>query len=341
VKLANYLARQPRSLLMLLGLLMALVLGLIDHLTGPELSLSIFYLLPISFAAWLLGLGAGVATSLVCSVLWLLADLLSGYRWSLAAAPYWNAAVRLGLFLVVSAVLSALGEAQRRREELAQFVVHDLRAPLANVITGLETLLEIAGESLDAAQLKLVQSCLISGKRMVTLINSLLDLARLEAGKMPLEPRAAPVHELVESSLEQVAVWAERNRVQLTCELDPAASVVYADPAITTRVLVNLLSNAIKFSPPGSTASVAVSPRATGQVSFAVVDQGRGIPPEWASRVFERYAQVDARGTGRAGGSGLGLTFCRLAVEAQGGHIWVESVAGGGTSVTFTLPAGG
>jgi signal transduction histidine kinase len=113
---------------------------------------------------------------------------------------------------------------------------------------------------------------------------------------------------------------------------------IYADPDVTTRVLVNLLSNAIKFSRPHSSVIICIEASDANMLAFRITDQGPGIPNEWVDRVFDKFTQVDARKTGGAIGSGLGLTFCRLAVQAQGGQIWLESEVGKGTIVTFTLP---
>jgi signal transduction histidine kinase len=146
------------------------------------------------------------------------------------------------------------------------------------------------------------------------------------------------VKELVEQSLQQVSVWARRNRVTLTFEPGANVETVYADPAVTIRVLVNLLSNAIKFSPPQSVVTVRTAPSNANRVALSIADQGRGIPKEWEDKVFDKFVQVEARRAGSTVGSGLGLSFCRLAVEAQGGHIGLKSEINQGTTITFTLP---
>jgi signal transduction histidine kinase len=110
---------------------------------------------------------------------------------------------------------------------------------------------------------------------------------------------------------------------------------------MTTRVLVNLLSNAIKFSRPESVVTVRAAPDEANKIAFSVIDQGQGISQAWAGKVFDKFVQADARKAVGSVGSGLGLTFCRLAVEAQGGRIWLESEEGKGTTVTFTLPQSG
>ena len=155
---------------------------------------------------------------------------------------------------------------------------------------------------------------------------------------MPLQPGMVSVKELVEQSLQQVLVWAGRNRVTLSFEPDANVETVYTDRAVTIRVLVNLLSNAIKFSSPGSVVTVRASPSDTNMAALSVTDQGRGIPKEWANKVFDKFVQVEAQRAGSTVGSGLGLNFCRLAVEAQGGHIWLQSETSKGTTITFTLP---
>ncbi len=337
-KFLHYMSGKSRLCQMSVGLVLTALVGLLDYLTGPELAFSIFYLIPVSMIAWLAGRRCGIVMSATNAALWLIVDLLAGRSYMHPAIPYWNATVRLGFFLIVSFAVSALRNAQDRREELAQFIVHDLRAPLSNVMTGLQTLQEIRGETQDEAQKNLIEMCLVSGNRMLTLINSLLDLAQLESGRMALAQSDVDAKELMDASLQQVAVWAGRNRVTLASHLDPEVRTVYVDPVMTMRVLVNLLSNAIKFSKPESVVAVRAAPAEANKIAFSVTDQGQGIPQAWAGKLFDKFVQVDARKAAGSVGSGLGLTFCRLAVEAQGGRIWLESEEGKGTTVTFTLP---
>ncbi len=340
MRVTKFLSKQSKFSLVILSLIFILILGIVDYLTGPEISFSIFYLLPISLAAWFIGKREGIAMSAAGAASWLIADLLAGQLYSHPAIPYWNAAVRLGFFVIVTHTVSGLKSSRERQEELSQFIVHDLRSPLSNVMTGLQTLQEIAGETLDSTQKSLIQMCLVSCNRMLTLINSLLDLARLEGGHMPLQLSEVNVKELVESSLKQVSVWADRNHVALDSDLAADVEMVYTDFELTMRILVNLLSNAIKFSKPESAVTVCTTSSDNAMLTFSVIDQGAGIPKEWADKVFNKFIQVEAHKTGRGTvvGSGLGLTFCRLAVEALGGHIWLKSEVDKGTTITFTLP---
>lgn len=337
-KLLEFLGQRSRSFLIALGFVLMGLVFVIDYVTGPELALSIFYLVPVSLVAWYVGRRAGILMSFTSAAAWLVADLLAGRAYSYPTVPYWNAGVRLGFFLIVTSTLSALRVAQERREELGQFIVHDLRSPLSNVMTGLQTLQVTADDTMDTTQRGLVEACLVSCNRMLTLINSLLDLAQLERGRLLLQPGMVSVKELVEQSLQQVSVWAGRNHVALSFEPDASVEAVYADHAVTSRILVNLLSNAIKFSPPGSVVTVRTAPSDTHMAAMSVTDRGRGIPQEWVNKVFDKFVQVEAQRAGSTVGSGLGLSFCRLAVEAQGGHIWLQSEINKGTTITFTLP---
>ncbi|MBN1318046.1 MAG: hypothetical protein JXA42_21365 [Anaerolineales bacterium] len=338
IKVLVFLDKRSRLFLIIMGILSILILGAIDYLTGAELSFSIFYLLPISLVAWVVGRAAGIGFSAIGAIVWFMADSLAGHEYSYSATPYWNAIVRMGFFVITTQILAGLRASWERQEELGQFIVHDLRSPLSNIMTGLYIIKETAGEQLDATQNDLVEMSIISGNRMLTLINSLLDLARLEGGGIPLNLENINVRELVESSLDQVSVWARRNDVKLVTSLDGDSLMVYADFALTSRILVNLLSNAIKFSPAGSTVKIHVTSSNVTALTFSVIDQGRGISPEWTDKVFDKYVQVDARRTGKTIGSGLGLAFCRLAIGAQGGRIWLNSQMDKGTTISFTLP---
>jgi signal transduction histidine kinase len=338
LKVVDFLSKRSRLSLIVLALLLVVALALVDYLTGTELAFSFFYLLPISLTAWFVGRRAGIAVSLVAAVSWLLADLLGGNTYSRPAIPYWNMGVRLGFFVVVTYALSALRKAREQQEELAMFIVHDLRSPLSAVITGLQTL-DYLDDTMNAKQQDLVKLCLASGERTLALVNALLDVARLQDGKMPLSLSQVDAGDLVQSALQQVELWAQERNVRLASQCDAAVSTVYADAAVTERILVNLLGNALKFSSAESTITVRAAPFESTRVAFSVTDQGQGIPEASISRVFDKFAQAESQEAGSGVGSGLGLTFCRLAVEAQGGRIWLESEIGQGTTVTFTLPA--
>lgn len=334
-KSLKYLGNHPPLFLIIESLLFVGFIGCLDYLTGYELAFSIFYLIPISIVAWFVGKNAGITVSLVAMVAWLLADLLTGHTYSIPSIPYWNALVRLGFFLIVTYILTGLHLAQKRREELNQFIVHDLRSPLANIVGGLELLQEILSERDNNAPKELLEMCSSSSHRMLMLINSILDLAQLESKQMSLELTHISVKHLIEQSMREVGMWARRSNISLVFKHDENINTIYADPIITTRIMINLLSNALKFSKPESVVSIQTAVVENNMVAFSIADQGRGISPELIGKVFDKFTGSNLR---LRGGSGLGLTFCQKAVEAQKGRIWIESQVNVGTIVTFTLP---
>ncbi|MCB9420912.1 MAG: hypothetical protein H6667_13985 [Ardenticatenaceae bacterium] len=333
--------RQSTTMHLLTSILLILAMSTLDYLSGPELSFSIFYLIPVSTAAWLIGRRAGIAVSFLSACAWLFIDLTNHIIYSYPAIPYWNALVRFGFFLVVTLTLSSLHASQQQQEALMHFIVHDLRSPLATMMMGLDVLQFSSVGSLTEKQQAVINDNITSGRRMLTLINSLLDLPRLERGKMPLQLTAVNVSNLGQSVFEEMQLFAQRRQVNLALQLDPNAALVQADLELTRRVLLNLLGNAIKYSPKDSTVILRTKRKGKNALTFSILDQGPGIPPHWRKKVFNKFAQVEARQSGDSlAGSGIGLNFCQLAVRAQEGSIWIgdNTEAEHGADFSFTLP---
>ncbi len=324
--------------LIVVCLLLIVLVGIADYVTGPELAFSIFYLLPVTLAAWHGGRRLGLVISLVSAVAWFVADFLGTPAYAHPLVPYWNGAVYFGFYVIVTMAMSALHAARRMQAQLTGLIVHDLRAPLVTLQMAIEEVRRLGAQASPDQQGHLLDIAEASSRRMMPLINSLLDLPRLRRGRMPVSPREATVSETVEAAVDQVALWARNYEVELRRDLAPEPATLCLDRDLTVRVLVNLLSNAIKQSPPQSTVTVGSRPEGPDRVAFTVADEGPGVPEEWLSRVFDQYAQVEGRQQGAIPGTGLGLTFCRLAVEAQGGRIWIVNRPDRGALVTFTLP---
>ena len=171
------------------------------------------------------------------------------------------------------------------------------------------------------------------------MINDLLDISKMEEGSMNLERHELTAAAVVDQALQQVASLAAQQKLTLARELAPDLPRFWADEDKLRRMLVNLLGNAIKFTPVGGTVTISV--RADDEENtllFAVRDTGEGIPPEAFERIFEKFGQVENRKAGRKMSTGLGLTFCKLAAEAHGGRIWLESRLGQGSTFSFTIP---
>jgi signal transduction histidine kinase len=217
---------------------------------------------------------------------------------------------------------------------LTQTLVHDLKNPLAALVGNLELL----ARERDGHIAHRVDRCRANAARIHRMILDLLDVARLEEGRLTLKPEPVEATSVARAAVAEAEAAASLRRVRLALEPGGAACRVEADPSILRRVVDNLLANAIEHSPADSSVCVEIRPREEG-IELAVADQGPGIPPEHRERVFEKYARLELRTDGVTANRGLGLTFCRLAVEAHGGTIWVEDADGGGALFRVVLPA--
>jgi signal transduction histidine kinase/Na+/proline symporter len=216
-------------------------------------------------------------------------------------------------------------------------VSHDLRIPLTGIMGYAEFLEEELEGPLTEAQQAYVAHILDASRRMASLLNELLDYARMEAGQFTVEPRAVDFAGLLEQAAATFYPVFERKRLRYTAELPEGLPEVHADPERVVQVLSNLLSNAAKFTPEGG----AIAARARlmperAMLYVEVTDTGVGIPPEDLPHLFERFFQTHAGKT--AGGTGLGLSICKTLIEAQGGEMGATSQPGQGTTLWFTLP---
>jgi CheY-like chemotaxis protein/anti-sigma regulatory factor (Ser/Thr protein kinase) len=228
---------------------------------------------------------------------------------------------------------------QRLKDEFVSLVSHELRTPLTSIRGALGLL---AGGLLTAAPEKgerMLQIAVNNTDRLVRLINDILDLERIDSGKVTLVKSRCQPAVLLQESAELIRPMAEKAGIRIAIGA-AADATVWADSDRIGQTLTNLLSNAIKFSPSGTT--IRLTAECSGDTFvFRVADQGRGIPPEKLETIFERFQQVDASDARQKGGSGLGLTICRSIVEEHGGRLQVESVAGRGSVFSFSLPVAG
>lgn len=225
-------------------------------------------------------------------------------------------------------------ELDKLRSDLTSMIFHDLRAPLGNIISSLEVMRATAPADDDTFH-SILSIAQRSSRRASRLVESLLDIDRLEAGRAVLDKTTGAMDVLITESVEEVHPTAEAKGHLVRFELSPGLPDVEVDMDMIRRVLINLLENAIKYTP--ADGRITISARKEDKhILIAVSDSGQGIPVSDQQRIFEKYARV-RRGS-RSKGIGLGLAFCRLAVEAHGGRIWVESNQGQGSSFFFTLP---
>ncbi len=222
---------------------------------------------------------------------------------------------------------------EQLREDLTFMIYHDLRAPLANVTYSLDALVQMLGEKPDDSIASVIEIATRSTARIQRLTNSLLDVQKLESGQAVTALERVTVKALMEEAVQSVHSIAELKNQELLLEVDENLPKVDVDPEMISRVIINLIENAIKFSTgPGKIGLKAR--RQNGWVHISVEDHGPGIPVEAQDTIFDKFS----RSSSDTQGFGLGLAFSRLALEAHGGRIWVESIPGEGATFTFALP---
>jgi len=228
---------------------------------------------------------------------------------------------------------------EQMREDLTHMIIHDLRNPLGSIMSSLQLIRTTLMEPMEPEEalpvLPLLGIAIRSGQKLYRLIDSLLDLSRLEAGETELKKTPISLEPLVQEAIEQIEPLTLNRGQKLTAQVAPDLPKVMADSDLILRVLTNLLDNAVKFTPSGGDITLSAE-RTDGEILFAVSDTGPGIPPEFHHRVFDRFARLENAKSFK--GTGLGLAFCKLAVDAHGGRIWVESKVGHGATFYFTLP---
>ena len=337
----------PRDVL--LALIIALMVWAIAYsgVALPEVPMSYLYVVPVALAGAFFGLTGGIAAA-AASILLFHLGAVGRHR------PFFVEADVLRLVVLVFVGVSVgLVEGHRRRsaelaeklvrltrarEELNSLVVHDLRTPLAGIVSALQ-LVEEAAE-LSPAHARLLQLALANSWNMEGLISDLLTVHASEAGALALRTSAVRPGEAAAAALRQVTPLAQQKGVRLEARVPDDVPELRADPSLLQRILVNLLGNALRFTPRDGEVIVKVT-REPGQrnLLFQVIDQGPGVPEEYRAKVFDKFVRLDEQFSVHVS-TGLGLTFVKMAVEAHHGRIWVEPNPAGGSIFSFVMPFG-
>jgi NtrC-family two-component system sensor histidine kinase KinB len=231
--------------------------------------------------------------------------------------------------------ITRLRELDRLKSEFVLTASHELRTPLTSVSMAVDLLMESAAAKLTGKERELLAACHEDVQRLRALVNDLLDLSRIEAGKLELALERVRPAFLFDQALAVVKPQAEAKNLELKLEAPPDLPDVKVDPNKIVWVIVNLLANAVRHTPEGGHIRVK-GERVGGQVHISVADDGEGVPYDIQSRIFDKFVQV--KRDAAAGGSGLGLAICKEVVRAHRGTIWLESVPGQGSDFTFTIP---
>jgi signal transduction histidine kinase/DNA-binding response OmpR family regulator/CHASE3 domain sensor protein len=238
-------------------------------------------------------------------------------------------------FVAIAQDITERRAVDKMKNEFISVVSHELRTPLTSIRGSLGLLAAgMLGNVTDKAQ-RMLQIAISNTDRLVRLINDILDIERLESGKIALDRQAVDAEHLLQQAVETMRGMSDKNNVQV--ELLPVSEQIFGDPDRILQTLTNLISNAIKFSPEGGSVVVSATSDRT-HMQFSVEDHGRGIPEDKIGAIFERFQQVDASDSREKGGTGLGLAICRTIVQQHGGRIWVRSHLGKGSTFSFTIP---
>jgi PAS domain S-box-containing protein len=235
--------------------------------------------------------------------------------------------------------VAELARAARLKDEFLASMSHELRTPLNTILGMAESLLERIYGALTDEQTEALQSVESSGQHLLALINDILDLSKIEAGRLVLNTGPIAIEEIIQSSLRMINQPAQQKRLTVSLERDSAVDVIVADPRRLKQMLVNLLSNAVKFTPDGGAIGVEIAGDAQqGVARLTVWDTGIGIAPEDIEQLFQPFVQLDRRLSRQYMGTGLGLVLVARIATLHGGSVAAESTFGQGSRFTITLP---
>ncbi|MFA5177262.1 MAG: ATP-binding protein [Candidatus Omnitrophota bacterium] len=272
----------------------------------------------------------------VCAILltYAILRILTVFQWET------NTRVR-NLLAESQKAYAELGKLEKVKDSLTQMIVHDLNNPLGIILGSVELLAAQLGDKMSEEQKNDLGLTLYTINEMRDMVSNLLDISKMEEGKLLLRPEYIRLDVVLREAVDGMQILAKADGKTISIHVAAGVPKIRADKEIFKRIILNLAGNALKFTPAGSEIVIAASyDAANKEVLISVKDQGEGIPKEYLGRVFDKFIQVDPAKKAKGRGKGLGLTFCKMAVEAHAGKIWVESQAGKGSTFYFTLPAG-
>jgi len=229
-----------------------------------------------------------------------------------------------------------LRELESQRDSLVHMVVHDMNSPITVILGVLEMFSDSSSGHLEEAKRELAEMALSSTQKLADMVSQLLAVSRLEAGEMNMDKTQCDLAQTIQTVVEPLKLVSGDRTI--TVKAQPGINTL-CDKNIVQRIIQNLVGNALKFIPEDAEVKITLS-TCTEEARVSVADNGPGIPKEFQQRIFEKFGQVDSK-KNKKFGTGLGLAFCRLAVEAHGGKIGVESEVGHGSTFWFTLPMTG
>jgi len=367
MRVNEYFKKQSsRPLVIIIGLILVFLIGIADYVTGEELSISIFYLLPILFVTWFVNTKAGFIISVVSTIVWHVAGFMINHTYSYSIILYWNNIVQLGFFLIAVFILSglkseyekknaliaelkvALADLKRSEEALKQktqeladsnaelerfayVAAHDLKGPLLAVEGFIQRLKRRHKDKFDSDAETIIGYAMDGVHRMKTLIQDLLAYARVgtKTDKFKLIHSSG----VVNRSISNLQFQINEKGAIVTYDNLPD---IFADETQMTQLFQNLIGNGIKFCKNGIPRIDISAKQELNNWIFSVSDNGIGIDKKDAERIFDIFQRLHS--SSQYQGTGIGLAICKKIVERHGGEIWIESEPGEGSTFNFTVP---
>jgi signal transduction histidine kinase len=348
---------RPRFWLLVVGIIaLEAISGVLDFEFGDRIiPVAYLYTLPVLLGALYLGYPGGIGVPVLSAAVFHIEQGVLSHH------LYEEADILFLAMLMIVGTMTARIQADRRRsreygrqlerlakarEELTALIVHDLRTPLSGLLMVLQLLDQEDRALLPEAHQQLVDVALVTGEDMAGMIGDLLHLHAIESGALELRRVKADAAEVIQSAVRHVEPLARARELEIRTETAPELPALWVDEGMIRRVVTNLLGNALRFSPDRGHITIRVE-RSGAEAVFSVADEGPGIPLDLQRKVFEKFARADEEASKHIS-TGLGLTFAKLAVEAHGGRIWVDSPwpppasaePGRGTRFSFALPLG-
>jgi signal transduction histidine kinase len=323
-----------RSFIIVPGLLLVIIIGIFDYLSGPEFSSLIAYFIPIIFVTRFAGRTAGVILSVTSATTWIIAEILYNPDYIFFPVHFWNLLEKLGIFLIVVFILQKLAKIEDERNNLLSMLAHDMKNP-ALVAKGFsERLLKGKAGSLTKRQEEYARLINHELSRLERLIMDFLDISKFQSRKFKLNSIPFDILLKIKNHIEVLRIEAENKNISLLLEFPEVSMIqVHADVTQIDRVISNLVGNAINYSSRGGNVTIKLSAQ-NRDVLVQVQDTGKGISKEHIRHVFKPFYRI----TNDHSGSGLGLPIAKSIIEAHGGRLWVESKPGQGSTFSFTLP---
>ena len=345
----DFFRRQPPSLNFLIGTLLLALIWRIDILTPAQVSMAVFYLIPIGFVAWFCGGRWPYLMAFLAAAAWLYADIKVSHPASHWIIPYWNAAVRLGFFLIVTALatltrrLRRLNDIEREASQLKSDMMSLVTHEFGNSLTTMRLALALLRESgADGSEAERADHCDVL-ERVIAHLSAatanFLNLNRLDAGGFRPQFSRTPLRTLVNEALALLEPVIESKKVALRLDFPSEGVPVRADPDALSVVMTNLIGNAFKYTPDGGSVAIRISVEqgSPAKALVSVDDTGIGIAPEDQRKILSGdYRTREARRVAK--GYGVGLKVVSELLESQGSALGVESEPGKGSRFYFRLP---